>query len=137
MLLVLGGFEKFGYQIPELCNRTQLLCFFGKLLPVIVLLAAFQLFLYELGQNLFSSIVLQFVGSIALCYISGCFYPINFLPEKMVRISRYLPTGVALRYLNASLLQEPIGYELLYIGIISITLIGVTICIRKEMIERW
>ena len=136
-LSILIVFEKFGYKISEICNRTQLFVFLGKTIPIIIMLATFQLFLYEIGKNIFSSIILQFVGNIVLCYISGCFYPINFLPENMIQVSRYLPTGVALRYLNAIILQERMEHELIYIGILSIALIGVTMWIHKETLERW
>lgn len=70
----------------------------ARSLPVIVLAAALSFFLYELADDLISGVLLQFTVLLALCFVSGCMYPVTFLPEAMQAAASYLPTGAAQRY---------------------------------------
>ena len=56
---------------------------------------SFSFFLFELCDSVASAVLLQFFSSVALSYVSGCFYPINSLPDVFQKISRLFPTGIA------------------------------------------
>lgn len=66
-----------------------------KALPALLALGAMSFLMYELASNLISGVLLQFFVSVAMCFVSGCMYPITFFPETMQKISLFLPTGVA------------------------------------------
>ncbi len=66
-----------------------------KVVPVAVTLYAMQFLVYELMESTLSAIISQFIVAVALGYISGYYYPMDFLPEELTSVTRYLPTGVA------------------------------------------
>ncbi len=71
-----------------------------KTLPVILLAAAIDLFLYELSKTLITGVLLQFLTMISLAYLSGIFYTVSTMPESLKTIQTFLPTGQALLYLQ-------------------------------------
>lgn len=70
-----------------------------QLLPVLVYVAAFSFLLYTVSGDLIGGVLLQFFLSAALCFVSGCLYPVYFFPAAVQRIADYLPAGVARRCL--------------------------------------
>ena len=99
-----GGF----YHITEWedMGAEPLFGFFVRLLPMMAMMAALQFLLYELVTGIISSILIQFISGIVMCYISGCFYPPGFFPDMLQKIGAVLPTGVALRYTDAIMLDN-------------------------------
>ena len=71
-----------------------------KVIPVILLAAAIDLFLYEMSEVLITGVLLQFLVMIALAYLSGVFYTMPTMPESLKAIQPWLPTGQALIYLQ-------------------------------------
>ena len=71
-----------------------------KVIPVILLAAAIDLFLYEMSEVLITGVLLQFLVMIALAYLSGVFYTMQTMPESLKAIQPWLPTGQALIYLQ-------------------------------------
>ena len=73
----------------------------GKLLaiiPVLFVICAYILWIYEISPNNMSNILLLFVSFIVLAYLSGYFYPLSYLPDSIQQISGYLPTSIILNY---------------------------------------
>ena len=70
-----------------------------KIIPAILLLTSMQFLIYELNNNLISATLMQFIISIVFSYTAGCFYPKNFFPEIMQRISSILPVDIAFSYI--------------------------------------
>lgn len=64
-------------------------------IPAVIAMAALSFLLYELTTNLISGVLLQFFALLALCFISGCFYPVTFFPDSVQTLAAYLPTGIA------------------------------------------
>ena len=64
-------------------------------IPVVIAVGAMSFLLYELTDNLISGVLLQFFALLALCFVSGCFYPTTFFPESVQTLAAYLPTGIA------------------------------------------
>ena len=71
-----------------------------KTVPVILLAAAIDLFLYELSEALITGVLLQFLVMISLAYLSGVFYTMQTMPESLNALQPFLPTGQALLYLQ-------------------------------------
>ena len=63
--------------------------------------AALQLLLFELASDAVSALLLQFLAAMVLAYVSGCFYPAYFFPVGMQRLGAVLPSGFAIRWMNA------------------------------------
>lgn len=80
----------------EAGNVFQLL-----LLAFLLLLSicSFFFFIFELSPNAPAGILLLFLSSIVLMFLSGCFIPTAFLPESLHNLSVYLPTYYWMRQL--------------------------------------
>lgn len=64
-------------------------------IPIVIALGAMSFLLYEVTTNLISGVLLQFFALLALCFVTGCFYPVTFFPESVQTLAAYLPTGIA------------------------------------------
>ena len=87
IVLVLGAVLK-----PDAIEFGALL---SRAIPVLVLAAAFSFMLYSLSGDLISGVLLQFFVTVAMCFVSGCMYPVYFFPESVQKIAAWLPAGVA------------------------------------------
>lgn len=64
-------------------------------LAILFSLGAMSFLMYEIASDLVSGVLLQFFVVLALCFISGCLYPITFFPDAVQKLSCFLPTGLA------------------------------------------
>lgn len=79
------------------------------LVPVSLMLSALQFLVYELVPGMVNSILLQFLCSIVMGYLAGCFYPYTFFPDVLQKIGVCLPAGAALRYVQGGVMgEEPV-----------------------------
>ena len=123
-----------GITVPEWesAGIGEQLQFILSTLPVAAVIAAMQFFLFELVSGIVSGVLLQFLSAVCLGYVSGCFYPISFLPEGIQRLASVLPTGIALEYLNQSMLGElSVGGIAAMMGYAALFL-GLTMVMRKQ-----
>ena len=110
--------------------------FFIRMVPVVAMLAALQYLLYELVTGIVSGILIQFISSIAMGYLSGFFYPASFFPDTVKRIGELLPTGKALRYADASLTGEGSLPMCLWIFLYLSLFLGLSVMVRKYRIKK-
>lgn len=110
--------------------------FFIKMLPIAAMLAAMQYLLYELVTGIVSGILIQFICSIAMGYLSGFFYPVSFFPDTVKRIGELLPTGIALRYADVSLAGDGSLPMCLGIFLYLLLFLGLSVMARKYRIQR-
>lgn len=66
-----------------------------NMLPVLMMAAAMSFLLCSLSSDLISGVLLQFFVTAAMCFVSGCMYPVYFFPERVQRLAALLPTGIA------------------------------------------
>ena len=111
---VLIGTELEYIKIPEWegAMMYEKWAFLLQLLPVAAMIAALQLLLYEFVSGVISGILLQFLTAICLGYLSGCFYPISFFPERIQQAAGLLPTGIGNRYIGLRFMGQSAGMEL-------------------------
>lgn len=64
-------------------------------LPVVFALGAMSFLMYEAASDLISGVLMQFFVTLALCFVSGCLYPITFFPDGVQKLAQFLPTGIA------------------------------------------
>ena len=131
---VLGGLKSL---IPELeyMGMSEILLFTIRIIPVVAMISAFHFLLFEITRDIVTGVLLQFIASVSLTYISGCFYPIYFFPEIVQRISTFLPAGLARSYLSESIVQKPITISFVFILIYFVLFLGVTILVRNRRIK--
>ena len=101
---------------------------FGTI-PVTICIAALSYLVYSLSGDLLSGVLLQLLLSLAMCFLSGCMYPVHFFPVAVQKLSAWLPAAIARNYW-ADLLREAAagsGWLLLGIGLFAV---GASIGIR-------
>ena len=94
-------------------------------IPIVIAMGALSFLLYELSANLISAVLLQFFAMLALCFVSGCIYPVTFFPESVQTFASYLPTGLARSQLAESFVGVMhadgalmlLGYGSLFFGV--------------------
>lgn len=121
---------------PEFEAGTYVRFLLG-LLPTLLTLCAMQFMIYEWVTNMIGSILLQFLVTVGMGYLSGCFYPLYFFPEGVQRLGGVLPVGAALKYANAGIRGETDGWNLLLLlGYLALFLL-LTFFIRKRRVAAW
>lgn len=106
------------------------------LIPVILAITALQFLIYELSSSIAGGVLLQFLATIGLSYVSGCLYPINFFPESIQAISRFIPLGIARSYLSGFLSENFQIAECIGLLISFALLFSASALIRRERIIR-
>lgn len=98
------------------------------IIPVLLVICAYILWIYEISPNNMSSILLLFVSFICLAYLSGYFYPLSYLPDSIRQISVYLPTSVLLNYSYHILCGRGRWQDLLGVLAYGTILYGTLVC---------
>lgn len=101
-----------------------------RIMPVLFMLSAFNVMIFELSDDLISGALLHFFSCIGLCYISGCFFPVYTLPQPLQRLSHFLPTGIAREFLESAYSAEPMILQPLGILAFSTVFLFVAILMR-------
>ena len=136
VLAVVMGSGAFQIAEWEGLGAEPLLGFLLRFLPVAFMLAAMQFLIYELVSGIVSSLLLQFICSISMGYLSGFFYPANFFPQTLQKIGRLLPTGAALRYTDSCMVGEISLSSMLGVLFYLACFLGLSVLIRKSRIQR-
>ncbi len=102
-----------------------------KILPVLLALTSLTFLFFELSENIVTGVLLYFFSTLALCYASGCLYPIYTFPGMIQDISVFLPTGLARSYL-ASCITENSSFDALWLILYSVIFISISLLLRKH-----
>lgn len=81
-------------------------------LPVLFTVCCFSFMLYALSNELIGGVLLQFFVGLALCFVSGCMYPVFFFPVSVQKLAAWLPTGLARTQLSGCITGETDGKAL-------------------------
>lgn len=106
-----------------------------QMIPVMIMISLFQFMLFELVPGIVGNVLLQFVLSVGMGYISGCFYPNYFFPEILQKIGSLLPTGVACRYMGNCIAGHPVWESLGLLVLYSVIMAAVILRARRYHIE--
>ena len=96
VLLIVPGLFCKGFGVPELLKDVSIeggYSPFSLLLPLL-LITAFSYMIFSLSENVIGGLLSHFFLTVALCYISGCFYPIYAFPESVQKVAKILPVCV-------------------------------------------
>lgn len=97
------------FDIPELVGVRVIDCleYIIKILPMIIMFTLMQMTIYEVSKNMVTALLMQFIITIVLGYVSGCFYPSYFFPEIVQRVAKVLPIGAGFSYIRKALTGLP------------------------------
>lgn len=112
------------------------IAFFMRLIPCAATIAAIQFLIYEAVSGMIAGVLMQFVSAIVLSFVGGCLYPIGFFPEPIVRISRFLPSGLARAYMTSFLAGESGAVHLLGLAGWLVIVFTAAVAVRAERIRR-
>jgi len=125
------------FSIPE-WRSVDFATVFGfgvALLPVIIMLTAMAQLGHELSGNIVSGMLIQFLVTLSMGYICGCFYPASFFPEGIQFIGRLLPPGVAMKYASGCMLDEVSAIAVVGMIIYTALFVVLTWRIRQRKLE--
>ncbi len=124
--------------IPELGGMgiSRAILFAVSILPVILLITSLQYLLYELSSNLANGVLMQFIVMIALTYIGGCFYPIDFFPDAIRVMSRVLPSGMARQYFSLCLATDNTIGDAIPLVLFAALILIISALIRKARLNK-
>lgn len=111
----------------------------ARIIPIVIMLAAFNIMMFEWSSNIVSGLLLHFFAAIGLCYVSGCMYPIYAFPNVIEKIANVLPTGIARAYLAAGFTYDDslklfaglLAYAVLFFGLAWFMRFSKTVKIRR------
>ncbi|MBE6737779.1 MAG: ABC transporter permease [Ruminococcaceae bacterium] len=110
----------------------SLLTFILRLLPVIIMISAFNIFAFELADNIVSGMLIHFFTCLCMCYIAGCMYPIYTFPVVLQKISAFLPAGLAVNWLSGNFTGDFHLMSLSGILIYSLLFFSASLFVRKQ-----
>lgn len=102
------------------------------ILPVVMLFAAMQLCICEWIPDPVAGIPVQFLVIVCLGYLSGCFYPITFFPDRVQQLAPFLPTGAAMGYCGKLLMGRPVLVELSVMGVYGVGFLLASVLRRRH-----
>lgn len=121
----------FGVRELQNADVVTSIGFVIKIIPVIAMIGAMQMMLYEMSSGTVNAILLQFLTAVVLGYISGCFYPDNFFPEVVQKITSVLPSGVGFAFLRKSINGISVMQEFLISAIYTVIFLCSAVLIRE------
>ena len=86
-----------------------------RVIPVVLMAAALSYMLCCLATDLIGGMVLQFFSMLALCFVSGCIYPVYVFPVGVQQVAAWLPAGIARSLLAGCITGESAGLLPVYL----------------------
>ena len=119
--------------VPELEGLTVVGCvlFIVKILPVVVMITFMQMMVYELISNRVAAVLMQFILTVVLGYLSGCFYPSYFFPEALQKISAVLPVGAGFAYVRRAMTGWPSLVDFALVISYAAAFFGLTCSVKR------
>lgn len=107
-----------------LLGMGVLTAFSGVLLPfplwslllVTVLAASFSFFIFSLTDSLLGGVVLHFLSSVGMCFLSGCMYPVSFFPDGIRQLAPWLPACACREFLAGGSPLSLIGWTAVFLA---------------------
>ena len=125
-------------QIPEFESANMLSWFslFVKIIPALLLISSMQFLIYELCSNIVSATLLQFMLSVLFAYTAGCFYPNQFFPELMRKLSSFTPVDISFTYIRNVIIDSSYGLvECLPLLVLSAVFVIASMLVKRIKIR--
>jgi len=134
-MLLMGGTTAL-LLVPQKPDGAQVWDILLRCLPVVLTVATFSFFLYSLSAELVSGVLLQFFAALAMCFVSGCMYPVFFFPESIQRMAAWLPAGLARSQLAGCITGENSVAALLGLLGYSVLFAGAAVAVRVRAVKQ-
>lgn len=135
LFLLLGTLLCLGtaLSLPDtpLLQPEQLWGFGISLLPVLWMASSFIQWIYEVTEDALGGSVFLFFSTLLLALLSGCFYPLDYLPLAIQKLSGMLPVYHGVTYGQSCLYGEYSPSSLVWILGYGMFFSGMTILWRK------
>jgi ABC-2 type transport system permease protein len=92
--------------------------------------------MYQLADTLVSGALIQFICTVFLGYLSGCFYPISFFPPFMRTLSLFIPSGLAREYMSSVLTGSLSAEIVIAVSGYFLCLMGLSVAVRRFRVQR-
>lgn len=129
-MLFIGGNTISG--LSAIITNTGLAMFLIRLLPVILMLSAFNIMCFELSDNLIGGMLIHFFISLSMCYVAGCMYPIYTFPVILQKLSVFLPTGMSVNWLSDNFTDKFSWESLMGLAVYIALFLFAALAIRKR-----
>ncbi len=100
------------------------------ILPVVFCIVCISYLIYSLTRDLLSGVLLQLITAVALCFVSGCIYPVYFFPVSVQKLSRYLPAAMARNHIAQLITGEKTSGNILPMVGIGLACVVLAVLIR-------
>ena len=138
LLLALLSFGTFALIGGTSNTLASILCnagiwhLFASLLPILLMISAFNIMAYELANNIVSGMLIHFFSCLCMCYVAGCIYPIYTFPKAIQTFSAFLPTGMSVTWMSDNFTGK-FSYTAL-LGILGYALVFllIALCVRTR-----
>ena len=107
-----------------------------RLLPIVAMVCAFAFAIEELTGNILSNVTGFFFLSMALCYVSGCMYPLYALPSSLQKVASFTPTGAARAYIALSVTGDSSHTALITVILYILLFLAIAVQTRKHKLSR-
>jgi len=102
------------------------------IIPVVMMVCAMHIFIYEAVANTVTAVILQFVVAVAMGYVSGFFYPDFFFPGSVRTFASLLPAGIGFAYFRKAVTGLSVVKECMMCVIYCVLFALATVAIRKR-----
>ena len=92
LLAVISAVLYFGEMLPA---GVRLGTLFAQCIPMVVMMTGLAYCMFAFSEHLITGVLLSFFVTLALCFIGGCLYPLQFFPVSVQHMAQFLPTGIA------------------------------------------
>lgn len=105
-----------GITIPDtFLSQPECLWLFGPaLLPILWLATSFIQWIYEATEDRLGGAIFLFLGTLLLALLSGCFYPLDYLPLSIQSLAKTLPLYHSVEYGLSCLYGSPSPVHLIW-----------------------
>ncbi len=137
ILLGLSAVPEVSTIFPELARfrgTADVLLILIKLAPFVFVISSYQFLLFGLTSGIASGILMQFLAAVFMGYVTGCIYPISFLPDSISRITSFLPSAAARSY-TSSIVSGEVNQDSLLLALAwGIVFLLISIVVRNRKI---
>lgn len=119
----------------NLIGVKDLIGLFFAVIPVLVMISCFNIFIFEISSNITSVVLIYFFTVLSLCYICGCFYPIYTFPVSLQKFSSILPVSAAREYLSVYLTGKVNVRDILVVLLYAVAFYALALLFRRNKIS--
>ena len=80
-----------------------------RTIPLALMVTSFSYMLCRMSTDITGGLVLQFFAVLAMCFVSGCLYPVYVFPVKVQQAAAWLPAGIGRSLLSTALTGQGAG----------------------------